>query len=171
MAGPELRQSLPPLGIMGDGDCVAAWEQQKVGRTMRDMGVSTEAVDDGGRVLRFPAPGCASPGLAEGVPTCTMELGLGTTDVIATSANKVSHIKCVTGAHPFPSGPEYSKVNKTSCQEHRHKSQPDKGGRGPLEWSHFRNLGKAGGRKRPQPKRTVLETYTKKCVRMEPRVS
>lgn len=154
---------MSPLFALRASNCAAARKQEKVERTMRDVGVSAEGLDDGGRVLWFPSPGYHL--LAwQRVPTHTTELGLCTADVISTTASKVSDIKCVTGAHPFPSEPAYSKVNNISCQEHRHKSWHDKGGLGPLEWSHFGKPGKAGRSKRPQLKRAILVTFTKNNV-------
>ena len=47
-------------------------------------------------------------------------------DIISTTTNKISNIKCVTGAHPSSPEMQHLKVNNTSCQEHRHKSWCDK---------------------------------------------
>lgn len=124
--GPELRQPTCPLGTGEGSGCASAQGLEKVGRTMREVGVLITGLEDGGQGSGFLPRLCISlakhlPGLAGGTHTYHGAGPLYTADVFSTTTNKVPDIKCVSGAHPFPSEPEHSKVNNTSCQEYKER--------------------------------------------------
>lgn len=60
--GPELRQPTRPLRTGEGSGCASARGLEKVGRTMREVGVPIAGLEGGGQVPRFPSPAVLLPG-------------------------------------------------------------------------------------------------------------
>lgn len=82
---------------------------RRAGTKTREVGVNPGGLKDGDRVLALPSPGNGRGQfihlhwLGIGVPHTTTELGLRAVDIMSAPANNLSTVKCVTGAHHFPS--------------------------------------------------------------------